>query len=82
MDYGHNELEIYHNELYADDFGMVEINPNGQFVRITEINKMIEYGAIKVDRTRLEEYKFDTRVAYDKEKYTREEAMKLWYGSK
>jgi hypothetical protein len=41
---------------------------------------MIECGAITIDRQKLREYKFDTTVTYDKDKYTREEAMKLLYG--
>ena len=68
--------------VYASDFNMVQSDSNGQFVRISEINKMIECGAITVDREKLKEYKFDTTVNYDKEKFTREEAMKLWYGSR
>lgn len=68
--------------VYASDFNMVQSDSNGQFVRISEINKMIECGAITVDREKLKEYKFDTTVTYDKEKFTREEAMKLWYGSR
>lgn len=67
------------DRLYAKDFNMVESNQNGQFVRISELNKMIEYGAIQINRQKIQEYKFDTRVTYDKDKYTREEAMKLWY---
>ena len=68
------------DRLYAEDFNMSKSNPNGEFVRISELNKMIECGAIQIDRQKIEEYKFDTRVTYDKNKYTREEAMKLWYG--
>lgn len=67
------------DRLYADDFNMVQSDSNGQFVRISEINKMIEYGAITVDRDKLKEYKFDTTVTYDKKKYTREEIIELWY---
>ena len=70
------------DRLYAEDFNMVESNPNGQFVRISELNKMIEYGAIQINRQKIQEYKFDTRVTYDEDKYTREEAMKLWYGNR
>ena len=66
------------DKMYANDFNMVESNSNGQFVRISEINKMIEYGVITVDREKLKEYKFDTTVMYNKEKMSREEAMKLW----
>lgn len=69
------------NKIYAEDFNMSQYS-NEEFVRVSEINKMIEYGAIIINRSKLEEYKFDTRVTYDKEKYTREEAMRLWYGSK
>ena len=66
--------------LTHNDFNMVESNPNGEFVRISEINDMIRYGVISLDKTKLKEYKFDTTVTYDKDKYTREEALKLWYG--
>lgn len=66
--------------MYPNDFNMVQSDSNGDFVRISEINKMIEYGAITVNREKLKEYKFDTTVRYDKDKYTREEAMKLWVG--
>lgn len=66
-------------KMYANDFNMVQSDMNEQFVRISEINKMIEYGAIIVDREKLKEYKFDTTVTYNKDKFTREEAMKLWY---
>ena len=68
------------DRMYANDFNMVESNPNGQFVRISEINKMIECGAISIDREKIKEYKFDTTVMYNKDKMTREEAMKLWHG--
>ena len=70
------------DRLYAEDFNMVESNPNGQFVKINELNKMIEYGAIHIDRQKIREYKFDTTVTYDKDKYTKEEAMRLWYGNR
>lgn len=66
------------SDILADDFNMVESNLNGQFVRISEINDMIKYGAIKIDREKLEDYKFDTRVVYDKDKCSREDAMRLW----
>ena len=68
------------DRMYANDFNMVESNSNGQFVRISEINKMIECGVISIDREKIKEYKFDTTVMYNKDKMTREEAMKLWYG--
>ena len=48
------------DRLYAEDFNMSESNPNGQFVRVSELNKMIEYGAIQINRQKIEEYKFDT----------------------
>lgn len=53
-------------KIYANDFNMVQSDINGQFVKISEINKMIEYGAIIVDREKLKEYKFDTTVTYNK----------------
>lgn len=66
------------NRIYVEDFNMSQSDPNGEFVRISEINKMIEYGAITIDRKKLEEYKFDSRVTYSKDKFSREEAMELW----
>lgn len=65
------------DRLNANDFNMVESNPNGQFVRISELNQMIEYGAIQIDRKKIREYKFDTIVEYDKENHDREHVMKL-----
>lgn len=64
-------------KMYAKDFNMVQSDINGQFVKISEINRMIEYGVIVVDREKLKEYKFNTTVTYDKDKFTREEAMSL-----
>ena len=65
-------------KLTSNAFNMVEHNPNGEFVRIEELNKMIEYGAITIDPQKLREYKFDTTVIYDKEKFSKEEVMKFW----
>lgn len=64
--------------IFATDFNLVESNQNGQFVRVSEINDMIKYGAIKINREKMEEYKFDTTVIYDKDKTSREDVMKLW----
>lgn len=66
------------NTIFASDFNMVESNPNGQFVRVSEINDMIKYSAIKINREKMDEYKFDMTVIYDKDKISREDAMKLW----
>ncbi len=66
------------DKIYSEDFNMFQSDPNGEFVRVSGINKMIEYGAIIIDRSKLKEYKFDTRVTYNKEKFSREEAMRLW----
>ena len=48
--------------LYIEDFNVVVIDNNGHFVKIEELNKLIEYGAVIVDREKLEEYKKETRV--------------------
>lgn len=65
-------------KMSPSDFTMSEINSNGEFVRISEINDMIDYGVLKLDEVKLKEYHFDTRVTYDKELYTREQAMILF----
>ena len=48
--------------LYVEDFNVVVINDNGHFVKIEELNKLIEYGVLTVDREKLEKYKKETRV--------------------
>lgn len=50
------------DKIYTKDFNMSQLDSNGNFVRVSEINEMIEYGAITINRSKLEEYKFDTRV--------------------
>lgn len=47
----------------VDDFNVCDINSNGHFVRIEELNKMIEEGALIVNYEKLEEYKHKTRKA-------------------
>lgn len=55
------------DRIYASDFNMLESNPNGEFVRVSEINDMIARGVLTLDRDKLKEYHFDTRVTYNKE---------------
>ena len=50
------------NKLYPSDFNVSESNPNGVWVRLTEINDMIACGALQVDDDKLKEYHCDTRV--------------------
>lgn len=46
----------------VNDFNIVITDINGHFIRIEELNKMIECGAITINREKLEEYKTETRV--------------------
>lgn len=48
--------------LYVEDFNVVVIDNNGHFIKIEELNKLVEYGAITINREKLEEYKKETRV--------------------
>ena len=41
--------------LYVEDFNIAVINDNGHFARIEELNKMVEHGAITINREKLEE---------------------------
>nr|DAZ51677.1 MAG TPA: hypothetical protein [Caudoviricetes sp.] len=66
------------NRMYPSDFNVSESNSNGCFIRMDELNDMIAYGVLKLDETKLKEYHFDTRVTYNKEIYTREQAMNLF----
>lgn len=66
------------DKLSSKDFNVVVSDSNDQFVRISELNQMIKYGAIQIDRNKMREYKFDTTVKYDKQKHDREHIMKIW----
>ena len=66
------------NRMYPSDFNVSESNSNGCFIRMDELNDMIAYGVLKLDKTKLKEYHFDTRVTYNKEIYTREQAKNLF----
>lgn len=66
------------DRMYPSDFNVSESNSNGCFIRMDELNDMITYGVLKLDETKLKEYHFDTRVTYNKEIYTREQAMNLF----
>ena len=66
------------DRMYHSDFNVSESNSNGCFIRMDELNDMIAYGVLKLDETKLKEYHFDTRVTYNKEIYTREQAMNLF----
>ena len=48
--------------LYVEDFNVLLLNDYRYFVQIEELNKLIKYGAIIVNREKLEEYKKETRV--------------------
>lgn len=48
--------------LCVEDFNVVVIDDNGHFIKIEELNKLIEYSAIIVNKEKLEEYKKETRV--------------------
>lgn len=65
--------------LSSADFNVVNHQDHNAYVRISEINRMIEYGAITIDKQKLREYKFDTTVMYNKDVLTREEAMRMWF---
>lgn len=64
--------------MNSDDFNMVYTDLNGQFIKIEELNKMIEYGVITINKEKLDKYKFNTCFNYNKEKYTEDEAFKMY----
>ena len=66
------------DRMYLSDFNVSESNSNGEFIKIDELNDMIAYGVLKLDETKLKEYHFDTRFTYNKEIYTRKQAMNLF----
>ena len=66
------------DRMYLSDFNVSESNPNGEFIKIDELNDMIAYGVLKLNETKLKEYHFNTRFTYNKEIYTRQQAMNLF----
>ena len=50
------------NKLYPSEFCMSITNPNGKFVRLSEINEMIADGILTVDFDKLEQRIFDKTV--------------------
>lgn len=47
--------------IKADDFNMVISEYGETYIRLNELNKLIDCGAISVDEEKLEQYKKDTR---------------------
>lgn len=50
------------NKLYPSEFCMSITDPNGTFVRLSEINEMITDGILAVDFDKLEQRIFDKTV--------------------
>lgn len=50
------------NKLYPSEFCMSMTDPNGVFVRLSEINEMISDGILRVDFDKLEQRIFDKTV--------------------
>lgn len=66
------------DKMYTTDFNTSMSEDNVQYIKLDELNDMLSLGILKLDRTKLKEYHFDTRVNYDSKKYTRKEAMKMF----
>ena len=62
IDLSSKGVDMVMDKIYIEDFNMAESNPNGQFVKISEINEMIKYGVIFIDRQKLKEYHASTRT--------------------
>lgn len=75
-------LVLKKETLDETDFEVVDANINGTFVRLSELNELVEKGIIEIDNDKLKEYTFDNTVWYNQKLHTKEEAMKLWYNSK
>ena len=66
------------NEVYPRDFNMA-VTENGEtLVRVSEINEMIRKGVFTLNKEKMNDYHFDTRLTYNKEKLTRNEAFNLY----
>lgn len=50
------------NKLYPSEFCMSMTDPNGTFVKLAEINEMIDDGILRIDFDKLEQRIFDKTV--------------------
>jgi len=50
------------DQFYYDDFNVMKSDENGHWVRVEELNKMIECGAITIDKEKIEKYNELTRL--------------------
>lgn len=56
------------DKMYTTDFNMSMSEDNVQYVKLDELNDMLSLGILKLDREKLKEYHFDTRVNYNRRK--------------
>ena len=66
------------DKMYTTDLNTSMSEDNVQYVKLDELNDMLSLGILKLDRAKLKEYHFNTRVNYDNKKYTRKEAMQMF----
>lgn len=64
--------------LNAKDFNYAETKDGVTLVKLSEINTLIEKNVLHVDEEALQNYHFDTRVKYNSDVYTKEEAKELF----
>jgi hypothetical protein len=49
-------------QFYYDDFNVMQSDVNGHWVRVEELNKMIEAGVITVNAEKIKQYHDATRI--------------------
>ena len=56
------------DKMYTTDFNMSMSEDNVQYIKLYELNDMLSLVILKLDRAKLKEYHFYTRVNYDSKK--------------
>lgn len=50
------------NKLSGHEFDVLQSDDNGRWIRVEELNKMIELGIVTVNMNKMEQYHIDTRI--------------------
>lgn len=61
------------NYLTNKNFCMSLLDCGEIYIRLSELNEMIDYGVFSVDQNKLQKYCFDKQVVYNKGKTSKED---------
>lgn len=50
------------SQFYCDDFNVMKTDENGHWIKVEELNKMIEHGVITINVDKIKDYHKVTRT--------------------